>query len=471
MSKILITDDEQQIRRILSVLLREHGFEVWEAESGERAVSISREIRPEVALLDINMPGMDGLATLRALLEQNPALDCIMMTAYGTIRSAVEAMRLGAFDYLTKPFDNDELLLIIDRALELRRLSSEVEELRAELSSRYGFNEIVGISPKLQAIFRHMAKVAQVGAPVLIEGESGTGKEMVARAIHRKSPRAAKPFVAVNCGAIPHALFESEFFGHERGAFTDAREARAGRFEQAQGGTLFLDEVGELPLDTQVKLLRAIQEKEVTRVGGRAVIKLDVRVIAATNIELQRAVERGRFRADLYWRLNVVRLMLPPLRERREDIPLIVDHLLERFNRELGLKVRSLAVDARRLLEMFDWPGNVRELENAVCSAMIMSEGGTITVSDLPPRIRGEVDTTATHDLTAAGARDLTKGTLADAVREANAKLEKLMIVSRLEEFNGNRTSTADSLGISRKTLFNKMRQYGLSEGELEDGA
>lgn len=471
MSKILITDDEQQIRRILSVLLKEHGFEVWEAESGERAVSIGREIRPEVALLDINMPGMDGLATLRALLEQNPTLDCIMMTAYGTIRSAVEAMRLGAFDYLTKPFDNDELLLIINRALELRRLSNEVEELRAELSSRYGFNEIVGISPKLQAVFHHMAKVAQVGAPVLIEGESGTGKEMVARAIHRKSPRAAKPFVAVNCGAIPQALFESEFFGHERGAFTDAREARAGRFEQAQGGTLFLDEVGELPLDTQVKLLRAIQEKEVTRVGGRAVIKLDVRVIAATNIELQHAVERGRFRADLYWRLNVVRLMLPPLRERREDIPLIVDHLLERFNRELGLEVRSLAVDARRLLEMFDWPGNVRELENAVCSAMIMSEGGTITVSDLPPRIRGEVDTTAAHDLTSAGARDLTKGTLADAVREANAKLEKLMIVSRLAEFNGNRTSTADSLGISRKTLFNKMRQYGLSEGELEDGA
>jgi DNA-binding NtrC family response regulator len=470
MTKILITDDEQSIRRILSVLLKEHGFEVWEAESGEQAVSISREVRPDVALLDINMPGMDGLATLRGLLEQNPALDCIMMTAYGTIRSAVEAMRLGAFDYLTKPFDNDELLLIINRALELRRLSSEVEELRAELSSRYGFNEIVGISPKLQAVFRQMAKVAQVGAPVLIEGESGTGKEMVARAIHRKGPRAARPFVAINCGAIPQALFESEFFGHERGAFTDAREARAGRFEQAQGGTLFLDEVGELPLDTQVKLLRAIQEKEVTRVGGRALIRLDVRVIAATNIELQRAVERGRFRADLYWRLNVVRLVLPPLRERREDIPLILDHLLERFNRELGLNVRSLAADARRLLEMFDWPGNVRELENAVCSAMIMSESETITVGDLPPRIRGEVETSTVASATPSGARDMTKGTLADAVREATAKLEKLMIVSRLAEFNGNRTSTADSLGISRKTLFNKMRQYGLGEGD-EDGA
>jgi DNA-binding NtrC family response regulator len=469
MPKILITDDEQQIRRILSVMLRERGFEVTEAESGERAVEMGMEFRPDVALLDINMPGMDGLATLRALLEQNPELDCIMMTAYGTIRSAVEAMRIGAFDYLTKPFDNDELLLIINRAIELRRLSSEVEELRAELSSRYGFNEIVGISPKLQAVFRHMAKVAPIDATVLIEGESGTGKEMVARAIHRKSLRASKPFVAVNCGAIPQALFESEFFGHERGAFTDARETRTGRFEQAQGGTLFLDEVGELPLDTQVKLLRALQEKEITKVGGRASIKLDVRVIAATNVELQRAVERGRFREDLYWRLNVVRLTLPPLRERREDIPLIVDHLMERFNLELGLNVRNIAIDARRLLEIFDWPGNVRELENAICSAMIMSEGGTITTLDLPPRIRGEVDTTSAAATT--GARDITKGTLADAVKEAMEKLEKMMIVSRLAEFSGNRTATADSLGVSRKTLFNKMRQYELGEGELEDGA
>jgi DNA-binding NtrC family response regulator len=467
MPKILITDDEQQIRRILSVMLREHGYEVAEAETGERAVEMGAEFRPDLALLDINMPGMDGIATLRTLLEQNPKLDCIMMTAYGTIRSAVEAMRIGAFDYLTKPFDNDELLLIINRALELRRLSSEVEELRAELSTRYGFNEIVGISNKLQAVFRQMAKVAPIDATVLIEGESGTGKEMVARAIHRKSLRSPKPFVAVNCGAIPQALFESEFFGHERGAFTDAREARMGRFEQAQGGTLFLDEVGELPLETQVKLLRALQEKEITRVGGRASIKLDVRVIAATNVDLERAVASGRFREDLYWRLNVVKLTLPPLRERREDIPLIIDHLMERFNRELGLNVSALSTDARRLLEMFDWPGNVRELENAVCSAMIMSEGGTVTARDLPPRIRGEAETT-THT---AGARDITKGTISDAVREATEKLEKMMIVSRLAEFNGNRTATADSLGISRKTLFNKMRQYGLGEGELEDGA
>lgn len=463
MPKVLIIDDEQQIRRILAVMLAEHGFAVAEAESGEKGLEVCAAFEPDVALLDVNLPGMDGLATLRALLNLRPHLDCIMMTAYGTIRSAVEAMRIGAFDYLTKPFDNDELFLIINRALELRRLSREVEELRAELSARYGFNEIVGISPKLQAVFRTMMKVARVDATVLIEGESGTGKEMVARALHRQSARAAHPFVAVNCGAIPQSLFEAEFFGHERGAFTDAREARAGRFEQAQRGTLFLDEVGELPLETQVKLLRALQDREVTRLGGRASLKIDVRVIAATNLDLQAAIERGRFREDLYWRLNVVKLLLPPLRERREDIPLIVDHLLERFNSELGLGVTAIANDARRLLEIFNWPGNVRELENAVCSAMIMCEGGVITARDLPPRIRGEAETID------GGAQDLSRTTLAEAVRAATEKLERIMIVSRLAELNGNRTATADSLGISRKTLFNKMRQHELGGDESDD--
>src|SRR5215510_6581548 len=391
MSGILIVDDEPQIRRILSVLLSDNGFEVAEAESGEQALAVSQEFRPDIALLDINMPGLDGLALLRALLDIHSQLDCIMMTAYGTIRSAVEAMKSGAFNYLAKPFDNDELLLIINQALDMRKLSREVQELRDELSIRYGFNEIIGISPKLQAIFRTMAKVALVDATVLIEGESGTGKELVARAIHRRSNRSSKPFVAVNCGAIPQSLFEAEFFGHDRGAFTDAREARMGRFEQAQGGTLFLDEVGELPLEAQVKLLRALQDREITRLGGRSPIKVDVRVIAATNVDLRTAVDSGRFRDDLYWRLNVVKLMMPSLRERRKDIPLIIDHMFERFNRELGLGVKSIEPDARRLLELYDWPGNVRELENVVCSALIMCENYVIRVQDLPPRLRGEL--------------------------------------------------------------------------------
>jgi len=445
-------------------MLTERGFTVAEAESGEKAIPISADFRPDVALLDVNMPGMDGLATLRALMEQNSHIDCVMMTAYGTIRSAVEAMRSGAFDYVTKPFDNDELLLIINRAIHMRQLSSEVDELRAELSTRYGFNEIVGISPKLQAVFRTMTKVAPIDATVLIEGESGTGKELAARAIHNRSQRAKGPFVGVNCGAIPQTLFEAEFFGHEKGAFTDARESRSGKFEQAQGGTIFLDEVGELAPENQVKLLRVLQEHEITRLGGRHTIKLNVRVIAATNVDLKSAVEQGRFREDLYWRLNVVKVTLPSLRERKEDITLLVDHLLDRYNRELSLAVKGITAQARRLLEVYAWPGNIRELENVICSAMILCEGDEITAQDLPPRIKGEAETEG------SGGRNLQNATLAEAVREASERLERIMIVSRLGEMKGNRTATAESLGISRKTLFNKMRQYGLSD-EHEDSA
>ncbi len=469
MPRILIIDDEPQIRRILGVMLAQQGFEINEAESGEQAITLQAAFQPNVALIDINLPVMDGLATLKVLLSHNKDISCIMMTAYGTIRSAIEAMRIGAFDYLTKPFDNDELLIIIRRALEMRNLSHEVEELRAELSVRYGFNEIVGISSGLQTVFRTMTKVAPLNVTVLIEGESGTGKELVARAMHRRSPRAKGPFVAVNCGAIPQPLFEAEFFGYERGAFTDAREARAGRFEQAQHGTLFLDEIGDLSLDAQVKLLRAVQDREVTRLGSSKVIKVDARVIAATNMNLEAAVLQGKFREDLYWRLNVIRLGLPSLRERRVDIPLIIDHLLDRFNRELNLAIREISKDALQLLKLYDWPGNVRELENALYSAMVMCDGDVITASDLPPRIRGEaegkgVDSEKTKVI---GVPDISKGTLAEVISEATEKLERRMIISRLAEMRGNRTETAESLGINRRTLFNKIREYGL---KFEDG-
>src|SRR5262245_16901182 len=417
------------------------------------------------------MPGMDGLRALRALLEIHDKLDCVMMTAYGTIPSAVEAMKSGAFDYLTKPFDNDEILLIINRALEMRNLSREVEELRNELSSRYGFNEIIGISPRLQSVFSTMAKVAPVEATVLIEGESGTGKELVARAIHRRSNRSGKPFVAVNCGAIPQSLVEAEFFGHERGAFTDAREARVGRFEQAQGGTLFLDEVGELPLEAQVKLLRVLQDHEVVKLGGRTPIKIDVRIIAATNVELQKAVDSGKFRNDLYWRLNVVKIIMPSLRDRREDIPLLIDHMFERFSRELRLGVKSITPEARRLLELYDWPGNVRELENVICGAIITCEKNVVEAQDLPPRLRGAI---AVAHPDAGGLRAIETPNvgnmpLADVVKDVTERLEKTIISSRLARMAGNRTATAESLGISRKTLFNKMRQYGFSDENTED--
>jgi DNA-binding NtrC family response regulator len=464
-ANILIVDDEKPIRRILSVLLAERRHRVTDVGSGEEALAVLAEAKPDLVLLDLRLPGIDGLETLKLLRAQSPRLDVVMMTAFGTISSAVEAMRRGACDYIAKPFDNDELLMTVDRALELRRLSSEVESLRQELEARYGFNEIVGISSELQAVFRMMAKVVKVDVTVLVTGESGTGKELVARAVHRRSRREAGPFVAVNCSAIPQTLVESEFFGHEKGAFTDARESRPGKFEQADGGTLFLDEVGDLALDAQAKLLRALQERQIQRVGARASRPVDVRVIAATNKDLEKESREGRFREDLYWRLNVVHVRLPALRERRADLPVLLDHFLDRFNRELGLAVQAIAPDARRLLIDYDWPGNIRELENTICRAMILCEGDMLTVADLPGRVRGE-----RSDGGFLPASDLSKLTLTEAVAEATERLEKMMILSRLAEHRGSRTATAESLGVSRKTLFNKMRQYGLSGDESEEG-
>jgi DNA-binding NtrC family response regulator len=462
--RILIVDDEKQIRRILSVLLAEHDYEVAEAGSGEEALNLQAEFQPALVLLDLSLPGMDGLETLRQLMQTPAPPEVIMMTAFGTIRSAVEAMRLGAFDYLSKPFDNEALLLTVDRALERRRLSREVEALRTELETRYGFSEIIGLSPQMQEVFRMMAKVARVDATVLITGESGTGKELVARAIHRRSTRCSGPFVSVNCSAIPDTLVESEFFGSERGAFTDARESRLGRFEMAHLGSLFLDEIGNLALDAQAKLLRALQEKQVTRLGATRSRPVDVRVIAATNRNLEQAVSRGEFREDLYWRINVVNIKLPPLRDRKEDLPLLIDHFLDHFNKELGLAVKTIGRDARALLLGYDWPGNVRELENTLCRAMILCECTTLSTQDLPPRIRGESESAES-----IFGSDQSQVKLGDAVSQMTERVERALIVSRLAQLRGNRTATAQSLGVSRKTLFNKMRQYGLTHGEDDE--
>ncbi len=464
MARILIVDDEKQIRRILTLMLRERQHEVAEAGSGEEALEIVAGFAPDQVLLDLSMPGIDGLETLRRLDPAAKGFDVIMMTAYGTIRTAVEAIRLGAFDYITKPFDNDELLLLLARAQEMRRLSCEVEALREELETRYGFTEIIGISPPMQETFRTMAKVARVDATVLITGESGTGKEMVARAIHRRSKRSSRPFVAVNCSAIPQTLVESEFFGHEKGAFTDARDSRPGKFEQADSGTLFLDEVGDLAPDAQAKLLRALQERQIVRLGARQPRSVDIRVISATNKDLEQEVRHGPFREDLFWRLNVVQIKLPALRERRKDLPLLFDHFLDRANRELGLAVAGIMPEAHQVLLDYDWPGNVRELENTLCRAMILCEGDKLTVSDLPGRVRGERPNSET-----ALPSDLDQLSLSEAVGEATERLEKRMILSRLAAHRGSRTTTAESLGVSRKTLFNKMRQYGLSDDDLEE--
>ena len=463
MARILLVDDERQLRHVVGAFLSEHEHEVTLAESGEQAIELLDQARPDAVILDLMLPGISGLELLTRIKARNPSTVCILITAFGSIRSAVDAIRAGGDDYVTKPFDNDELLLTIDRALEVRRLSHEVEQLRNELDARYGFNEIVGICPAMREVFRLMVRISADDAPVLILGESGTGKELVARAIHRRSGRKNGPFVAVNCSAIPSTLVEAEFFGAERGAYTDAKETRIGRFEQAHGGTLFLDEVGDLPIDAQAKLLRVLQEREVTKLGGRRPIKVNVRVLAATHHDLELAVRKGRFREDLYWRLNVLGLKLPALRERTQDLPLLIDALLERFSQEVGLGVRSLSLEARRLLVAHDWPGNVRELENTLRRAMVVAEGDVITARDLPPRIRGEV-----RDGLASSERS-ERLTLIDAVANAVERVERYMIQASLDEHRGNRTAAAESLGINRKTLFNKMRSYAMAVDGDED--
>jgi DNA-binding NtrC family response regulator len=460
MARVLLIDDERTILEILAAFLSEHGHVVGTAASGEEGLEVASDQQPDVVVLDVCLPGMSGIETFTALRQRLPGAAGIFMTAHGTIRSAVDAMRAGGDDYLTKPFDNDELLIAIDRVMEVRRLAREVEELRTELTSRYGFDDIVGISSGMRDVFRFISRVANRDATVLVLGESGTGKEMVARAIHRRSGRAAGPFLAVNCSAIPPTLVESEFFGFEKGAFTDAKEAHAGKFEQAHGGTLFLDEVGDLPLDAQGKLLRVLEDREVTRIGARKPVKVDVRVLAATNRDLDGAVAREAFRQDLFWRLNVLSVKLPPLRDRPEDLPLLIDAFVQRLSRDLSLDVRSISPEARRLLTAHDWPGNVRELENTLQRAMLLAEGTSLQAGDLPPRIRGEMPGEP------SGSAQVGRLTLVEAVRRSTERIERTWIQSALAEHHGNRTAAAEALGINRKTLFNKLREYGMAPAD-----
>ena len=464
MASLLIVEDERHLRRILTLFLTEQGHDVVNVESGEAALERAASQTFDVVVLDLNLPGINGVQTLQALRERAPGTACIIITAFGSIRSAVEAMHAGACDYVAKPFDNDELLLCVQRALEVQRLNAEVVSLRTELASRYGFTDIVGQSASLREVFNLMHRVAATDVTVLVLGESGTGKELVARGIHQQSRRSSGPFVPVNCSAIPSTLIESEFFGHERGAFTDAKEQRVGKFEQAHRGTLFLDEVGDLALDAQAKLLRVLQDHQVFRVGSNKPIAVDVRVIAATHRNLDAAVASGRFRHDLFWRLNVVSLQLPALRDRADDLPALLDYLLERTNRALGTAVTTIAPDALRLLLAYDWPGNVRELENAVTRAVVLAQGATLQASDLPWRLRA--GGTPVADGAEGGGAELL--TLEDAVARATERVERVVIRATLARHQGNRQATATSLRINRKTLFNKMRAYGLSTEDAD---
>ena len=453
MGKILIVDDEKGIREIFSLLLEERGHTVREASSGEEALTIIPLFSPDLLLLDMNLPGISGIDLLERVKREFPKTSVIIMTAFGSIRSAVEATRLGAYDYLEKPVDNDELLLLIARALEVKELNRRVEELQERLTEPVSLKRIVGVGPKMQSIFQALEKVARVDGTVLITGESGTGKELVARAIHHSSLRREGPFVVVNCGAIPRELVESEFFGHTKGAFTDARNDKPGKFELAQGGTLFLDEVGDLASDAQVKLLRALGEREITRIGGTKTIPVDVRVIAATNKTLHNEVREGRFREDLYWRLAVLSLHLPPLRERPEEIAPLAQHFLEKYALPLGKQFRGISPRALDLLEGYRWPGNVRELESVIYEGMVFAEGDLLDGKDLPERLCA-TDSLSQEEI-------LLRSPLEEAAWEAEASA----IRNTLRATGGNRTKTAELLGISRKTLFNKMSRYGIKEG------
>ena len=467
--KILLADDEDGVRWVLEKGLREAGYEVTSVGDGEAALRHAEAEPYDLIFLDVRMPGLDGLTVLARLRASRPDALVIVMTAHGTMETAIQAMQRGAYDYLAKPFDIDEVLLLAERAL----LAQEVAQLKTGLQEVWEFGALIGRHSRMQEIYKAIGRIAASDVTVLLRGESGTGKELVARAIHHYSRRAGRPFVAVSCAAIPATLLESELFGHERGAFTDAKERKLGKFELAHGGTMFLDEVGDMPPELQTKLLRALQERSFERVGGQEPIRVDVRILAATNRELEALIKEGRFRDDLYYRLNVVELPLPPLRERRRDIPLLVDHFLAKYADDLG--VRIVAPEALDRLVGYEWPGNVRELENVMQRAMVMATGGVILPEHLPI---GAVSAAASVAVDAT-LEDIIERRLLDCVRglreHANANLYDLMVglVEKplfravLRETGGNQVRAAQLLGINRNTLRKKLKEHGIDPDAL----
>ncbi|WP_437935069.1 sigma-54-dependent transcriptional regulator [Sorangium sp. So ce341] len=446
-ARVLVVDDEASARSGLEKLLRQEGYAVDAAADGAAALEVAAERPPDVVVTDLKMPRMDGVTLLGKLREQDPALPVIVVTAFGDVSSAVQAMRAGAEDYLTKPVDFDALLVSLERALERSALRAEAENLRRQLREREGegVEGLIGASPAMQKVYRMARQVAGARATVLITGESGTGKGELARAIHAKGPRAKAPFVTLHCAALAESLLESELFGHERGAFTGADKRRIGRFEQAHGGTLFLDEVGEIAPSTQVKLLRVLQERTFERVGGNDTVSVDVRLIAATNRDLAAAVQEGRFREDLYYRLNVVHIDMPPLRVRDTDVLLLANHFLRRFAAENHRKIEGFTDAARAKLVAHRWPGNVRELENAIERAVVLCDETRIDAEHLP------IDAAPV----AKGALRIPGATMAE--------IERYAILSTLEATNGSTTRAAELLDISIRTIQYRLHEYGMT--------
>ncbi len=472
--QVLIVDDEPNLRKILSAQLSRDGYDVLTAEDGEQGLQILREHHIDLVVTDLKMPKVDGMTLLREALREDPELPIVMITAHGTVDTAVEALKLGAFDYLTKPFDKDEVRSVVAKALKTRALAQEeatTDPVGAVKSSGVRFG-IIGASPGLTDLYAVLERVADTPTTVLITGESGTGKELVARALHEHSTRKDKPFIKVNCAAIPKELIESELFGYERGAFTGAVSSKPGRFELANGGTLFLDEVGEIPVEMQVKLLRALQESEFERVGGIKTIHVDVRLVAATNRDLKKLIAAGGFREDLFYRLNVVSIRLPALRERDTDIPLLVEHFLAKFNERLKKQVTGVEPEALDILSAYTWPGNIRELENVMERSVLFCDAQKLRVEDLPLELRGSSGSTNPPSADGSGS-DIplsAEGGLKEHVKVAMSRLERDLVSRALKQTSGNVTHAARLLKISRKGLQLKMKELGLREGIGEKG-
>ena len=454
---LLIVDDEAGVRESIRLIFGKD-FRLQEARSSEEAIRRAREERPEIILLDILMPGSNGLDTLKQLKAIHPAGQVIMLTALNTARTAFTAKESGAFDYVTKPFDVDELRLRVSRALERTQLSSELERLKEEVGRKYGIENIVGKSKLMLDVYKVVSMVAGKKSTVLITGESGTGKELIARAIHYNSDRRAKPFVVVNCAALPDTLIESELFGYEKGAFTNAHQRKVGHFELAHGGTLFLDEIGELGLATQAKFLRAVETETFTRLGGTEEIKVDVRVIAASNRDLEKLASTGGFRRDLFYRLNVIALHLPPLRERKDDIPLLLDHFLRLKAQESSVSPKILSTEVVDCMMSYPWPGNVRELENLVERLTILTPHETVMPADLPEGMRFRDQTVALKERVLQGSRPLS---------EAVDEFEKEVILKALQKTGFNQTKAASLLGTSRRVLRYRIEKLQISENDL----
>ena len=457
-ARILIAEDEKPHRELLEGFLNKEGFEVEAVSNGREALVTLKDQMFDIAVLDYKMPDLDGFHTLKEIRRLYPDLPVVMMTAYGTVETAVASMKEGALDYLTKPIDLEELLLKFQKVLERSTLIQENRALKEKLQDQLLFHHIVYGGPEMEEVMGLVARVAQSQATVLIRGESGTGKELIANAIHYASPRSSKPIVKVNCSAIPETLLESELFGHEKGAFTGAIQRRVGRFEEAEGGTIFLDEIGDLSPAIQVKLLRILQEKEFQRVGSNLTLKVDVRVITATHRNLEEAIKKDLFREDLYYRLNVISIQLPPLRERRGDIPLLIDYFLKRYSQENQKTVSDISKEARGLLLRYPYPGNVRELENLIERAVVLCRGELITSQDLPFHLKEEKP----------------EGSLQSLAREKRLpeileEVERDRIVKALHQHHGVQTKAAESLGLSERMLRYKMKKYGIRFNEVKE--